>query len=35
MLGFLAGCVTGGVVGVVTMCLAHAAGDADSQMHNR
>ncbi len=34
MIGFLAGCMTGGVVGVFTMCLARAASAADSHTGN-
>lgn len=35
MLSFLLGCMTGGAVGVVTMCLCTAAGDADRAMERR
>jgi len=30
MIGFLAGCMTGGVIGVFTMCLARAASLSES-----
>lgn len=29
MLGFIVGCLTGGIVGVTTMCCLVTAGDAD------
>ncbi|MBP0988566.1 MAG: DUF3789 domain-containing protein [Oscillospiraceae bacterium] len=29
MLGFIVGCLTGGIVGVTTMCCMVSAGDAD------
>ncbi len=32
MIGFIAGCLTGGVIGVAAMCFARAAGDSDSYM---
>ena len=34
MLMFLLGCMTGGTVGVVTMCLCAAAGDADRALEH-
>ena len=30
MIGFITGCMTGGVIGVAVMCFARAAHDADS-----
>jgi hypothetical protein len=32
MLGFILGAMTGGTLGVVAMCLAQTAGEADSLM---
>lgn len=29
MISFLLGCMTGGTIGIVTMCLCRAAADAD------
>lgn len=29
MISFLLGCMTGGTIGIVTMCLCCAAADAD------
>ncbi|MBQ8921727.1 MAG: DUF3789 domain-containing protein [Oscillospiraceae bacterium] len=30
MIGFIVGCMTGGVIGVAFMCFARVAGEADS-----
>ncbi len=34
MLGFVIGFLSGGLVGVITMCLCIAAGQADENMSN-
>lgn len=32
MIGFIVGCMVGGMVGIFTMCLCRAASDADKCM---